>query len=198
MHSVTVHVVDDDAAMRHAIQRLLLLEKFATAVYSSAEDFLDRARTRPGHCLITDLRMPDLTGLDLLSRVISLGLGLKVILLTAYADVPLAVQATKIGAANVLEKPFQAQTLIDAIRSREQAPSSGETSGAVTRRFAELSPRERDVLDRLVLGLQNKLIGYELGISHRTVEIHRANIMKKTGVGSLSELVRVYLTATAA
>lgn len=199
MSKMMVHVVDDDQAMRQALQRLLLLEKFATATYTSAEDFLVRARTRPGHCLITDLRMPNLTGIDLLSRVIDQGLGLKVILLTAYADVPLAVRATKIGAANVLEKPLQARTLIDAITSCEQAPSaSSEKSGAATRGFTELSPREREVLDRLVLGLQNKLIAYELGISHRTVEIHRANIMKKTGVGSLSELVRVYLTATAA
>jgi two-component system, LuxR family, response regulator FixJ len=198
MPNVMVHVVDDDESMRHALQRLLQLEKFDTATYTSAEDFLERARTRPGHCLITDLRMPDMTGIDLLSRVISQGLGLKVILLTAYATVPLAVQATKIGAANVLEKPFQAQALIDAITSCERAPSSSEKSSAVTRRFAELSPREREVLDRLVLGLQNKLIGYELGISHRTVEIHRANIMKKTGVGSLSELIRGYLTAAAA
>lgn len=198
MPKMVVHVVDDDEAIRKALQQLLQLERFETAAYASARDFLERARTRPGDCLVTDLRMPDLTGIDLLSRVIARGLGLKVILLTAYADVPLAVQATKIGAANVLEKPFQAQALIDAIASAERTPRPAGKSSAATSRFEELSPRERDVLERLVLGLQNKLIAYELGISHRTVEIHRANIMKKTGVGSLSELVRAYLTATAA
>ncbi|PPQ36270.1 two component transcriptional regulator, LuxR family [Rhodoblastus acidophilus] len=198
MPKMVVHVVDDDEAIRDALQQLLLLERFEAAVYSSGKDFLERARTRPGDCLVTDLRMPDLSGIDLLSRVVAQGLGLKVILLTGYADVPLAVQATKLGASNVLEKPFQAQELIDAITSSERAPCARERAGATTRRFQELSPREFEVLERLVLGLQNKLIAYELGISHRTVEIHRANIMKKTGVGSLSELVRVYLTATAA
>jgi two-component system, LuxR family, response regulator FixJ len=197
MRDPTIHIVDDDEAMRHALQRLLLLEGFATAVYACAEDFLERAETRPGQCLITDLRMPNLSGLDLLARVVERGLGLKVILLTAHADVPLAVHATKTGAADVLEKPVQAQTLIAAILSCETAPApaAAEKARDAARRFAELTVREREVLERLVFGMQNKLIAFELGISHRTVEIHRANIMKKTGVGSLSELVRIYLAA---
>jgi len=197
MEQLLVHIVEDDEAMREALERLLMLEGFATATYACAEDFLERAETFPGQCLITDLRMPNLSGLDLLSRVTARGLGLKVILLTAHADVPLAVQATKIGAADVLEKPFQAKTLISAIRCSERAPmtAAAEKARDATKRFAELSIREREVLERLVFGMQNKLIAYELGISHRTVEIHRANIMKKTGVASLSELVRVYLAA---
>jgi len=197
-HKPIIHIVDDEAALRQALERLLLLEGFAPVAYASAEEFLARAVTRPGQCLITDLRMPNLSGLDLLSRVVAAGLGLKVILLTAHADVPLAVQATKIGAADVLEKPFEAQTLISAILSSETAPSAGaENSRRASERFSELSAREREVLDRLVFGMQNKLIAYELGISHRTVEIHRANIMKKTGARSLSELVRAYLAAGA-
>ncbi len=198
MPNLVVHIVDDDEALRTALQRVLQLEGFDIKTYESADAFLERAQTAPGQCLLADLRMPGMSGMDLLSEVLARGLGLKVILLTAHADVALAVQATKIGAADVLEKPFQSKALISAIRSAEaaqtQAPNVDEKSDAA-RRFANLSARERDVLDRLVLGLQNKLIAYELGISHRTVEIHRANIMKKTGVSSLSELIRTYIGA---
>ncbi|WP_298355202.1 response regulator [Rhodoblastus sp.] len=198
MTNIFVHIVDDDAALRDALRKLLRIEGFELETYESAEAFLERARTERGQCLIVDLRMPGMSGMDLLSEVMTRGLGLKVILLTAHADVPLAVQATKSGAADILEKPFQAKALVSSILSAKPPRMNSQATSekhAAARRFSELSVRERDVLDRLVLGLQNKIIAHELGISHRTVEIHRANILKKTGVSSLPELVRVYLAA---
>ncbi len=139
--------------------------------------------------------MPEMSGMELLDYVKERGLDLSVILLTGHADVPLAVLATKRGAVDVLEKPFRADVLIATVRNTLAKccvkPAEQREADA---RFASLSAREREVLDRLVLGHQNKIVAYELGISHRTVEIHRARILKKTGTGSLPELIRLYLS----
>ena len=147
--------------------------------------------------------MPEMSGMDLLDHVRDRGLDLSVVLLTGHADVPMAVQATKRGAVDVLEKPFRAEILIATVRNalsqccvksaeRDLAPQ--QIPGQADVRFAALSAREREVLDRLVLGRQNKIVAYELGISHRTVEIHRARILKKTKTASLPELIRLYLS----
>ena len=194
-----IHIVDDDQAIRQSVGQLLVTEGFDVKTYVSADDFVASAPPDIMGCLITDVRMPGMTGTELLALVRDKGFALKVILLTGHADVPMAVMATKKGAVDVIEKPFRADVLIAAVRCAIAEPirpgiGSG-SAGLAMERFAMLTPRETDVLDRLVQGLQNKVIGFELGISHRTVEIHRGRIMRKSGVRSLSELVKLYLTA---
>ena len=200
---MSVHIVDDDEAIRVSVSRLLITEGFAVETHASAMDFIRTFPEASCGCLVTDVRMPEMSGMDLLDYVRDHGLDVNVILLTGHADVPLAVQATKRGAVDVLEKPFRADVLIATVRNAmsqcckrapEQDPVLRQGSRNADARFASLSARERDVLDQLVLGRQNKIVAYELGISHRTVEIHRAKILKKTGTSSLPELIRLYLS----
>jgi two-component system response regulator FixJ len=194
-----IHIVDDDQAIRLSVGQLLVTEGFDVKTYPSADAFIAAAPADIVGCLITDVRMPGMTGIELLNFVRDKGLALNVILLTGHADVPMAVQATKKGAVDVIEKPFRADALIGAVRTAIAEPPRLRIEGGGAReareRFAMLTPREGDVLDRLVQGLQNKVIAYELAISHRTVEIHRGRIMRKSGVRSLSELVKLYLKA---
>ena len=192
-----VHVIDDDDALRDSIQMFLANEGLEVRTYPSADDFLAVLDTAPGGCVVTDVRMPGMSGMDLLAEIARLGVALPVIVVTGHADVPLAVRAMKKGAVDLLEKPFQGEDLIDAVRralevgrdSRRNALSAQEAQA----RLATLTARETEVLDRLVKGQPNKVIAYEMGISPRTVEVHRANVMKKTQAGSLSELVRMFL-----
>jgi two-component system response regulator FixJ len=195
-----IHIVDDDQAIRQSVGQLLVTEGFDVKVYASADAFVAAAPADIAGCLITDVRMPGMTGIELLALVRERALALNVILLTGHADVPMAVQATKKGAVDVIEKPFRADALIGAVRAAMAAPPQppqigGEGAGEARARLASLTAREGDVLDRLVQGLQNKVIAYELGISHRTVEIHRGRIMRKSGARSLSELVKLYIAA---
>ncbi len=196
-----VHIVDDDQGIRRSVAQLLVTEGFDVKTYPSANDFVAEAPPDVAGCLITDVRMPGMSGVELLSYVREHGLALHVILLTAYADVQMAVLATKKGAADVLEKPFRAHTLIEAVRhalaERLQPTVDNEKAREAQARFSALTAREREVMDQVVVGLQNKIIAHELGISHRTVEIHRARIMKKAQVRSFSELVKLYLSAKA-
>ncbi|RBP06438.1 LuxR family two component transcriptional regulator [Roseiarcus fermentans] len=195
--AAVVHVIDDDEALRDSIQMFLANEGLEVRTYPSADDFLAVIETAPAGCVVTDVRMPGMSGMDLLAEIARLGVALPVIVVTGHADVSLAVRAMKKGAVDLLEKPFQGEELIDAVRralevgrdSRQNALGAQEAQA----RLATLTARETEVLDRLVRGQPNKVIAYEMGISPRTVEVHRANVMKKTQAGSLSELVRMFL-----
>src|SRR4030095_14107066 len=167
--------------------------------YESAADFLAVASKAGAGCVITDVRMPGLSGVELLRRLRELKLGIPVILITGHGDVPLAVEAMKIGAMDFLEKPFDDEALLASVRSaldqldRDQKRQAER--GDIEGRLATLSNRERDVLQGLVAGHANKQIAYDLGISPRTIEIYRANLMTKMQAASLSDLVRMALVA---
>jgi two-component system response regulator FixJ len=194
-----VHVIDDDEAMRHSLAFLLESEGIGVRTYESALAFLERAGELEPGCIVTDIRMPGMTGLELVHKLAELGIGHPVIAITGHADVPLAVQAMKAGVADFIEKPFDEEVLLGAIRRGLDTSRESEERGEEKRRTAErieaLSGRERQVLDGLVEGKPNKIIAFDLGISARTVEIYRANVMSKMGAGSLSELVRMAMLA---
>jgi two-component system, LuxR family, response regulator FixJ len=193
----TVHVIDDDEALRDSIRMFLANEGMEVRTYASADAFLTAFDSAAEGCVVTDVRMPGMSGMDLLAEIGRLGLTLPVIVVTGHADVPLAVRAMKKGAVDLLEKPFQGEDLIDAVRRALQVGRDSLQSAVSVQeaqaRLATLTARETEVLDRLVRGQPNKIIAYEMGISPRTVEVHRANVMKKTQAGSLSELVRMFL-----
>jgi two-component system response regulator FixJ len=193
-----VHVVDDDEAMRDSLLFLLDTAGLEGRAYDSALSFLERVEGLERGCIVTDIRMPGMSGLELVGRLAELGVSDPVIVITGHGDVPLAVEAMKAGVADFIEKPFDDRQLLSAVRTA-LARSSGiqaEESGRrqVEERLAGLSQRERQVLDGLVEGKPNKIIAYDLGISARTVEIYRANVMTKMQAKSLSELVRMALT----
>jgi two-component system response regulator FixJ len=196
---VTVHVIDDDEAARHSLAFLLAAAKISVKTYESALAFLDRLAEVKSGCIITDVRMPGMTGIELLHKLKQLGVAVPVIVVTGHADVPLAVEAMKIGAADFLEKPFDDEALLHAVRSACSEQGSKDRHRAeraeIDSRLATLSNRERDVLQGLVRGLANKQIAFDLGISPRTVEIYRANLMTKMQASSLSDLVRMALIA---
>jgi two-component system response regulator FixJ len=195
----TVHIIEDDATVRESIRLLLGAEGFDARTYVSAIDFLGAIEPNETGCVVTDVSLPGMSGVELLTHIMERGLSLPVIVMTGQANVPMAVSAMKLGAFDFMEKPFSSETLVIAVRKA--------LSGAVCRRdadaniqdiqskFASLSVREQEVLEGLIKGKPNKIIAHELGISHRTVEIHRSNLMKKTQAGSLSELVRMSMVA---
>lgn len=196
---VVVHVVDDDEAMRESLRFLFRAAKLPVRTYESAQAFLDKLQDAEAGCLITDVRMPGMSGIDLLKRLRELKSNIPVIVITGHGDVPLAVEAMKFGASDFLEKPFDDDLLLAAVRSAlsvraEDAEHRG-LRAAIEERLAKLSVRERQVLDGLVAGHPNKTIAYDLGISPRTIEIYRANVMTKMEASSLSDLVRMALTA---
>jgi two-component system response regulator FixJ len=199
MASDVVHVVDDDVDVRKSLGFLLATADFAVRLYESATAFLATEPKEVEGCIVTDVRMPGIDGIEFLRQLKSRGLNVPVIVMTGHADVALAVQAMKEGAADFIEKPFDDQVLIDSLRSalnhRSQPVTAHPQSTEIRKNLAALSERERQVLDGLVSGLPNKTIAYDLGISPRTVEIHRANVMSKMGAGSLSHLVRMALIA---
>jgi two-component system response regulator FixJ len=192
-----VHVIDDDEALRDSLTFLLRTADLEVMSHASAAAFLDALPLTGLTCVITDVRMPGLSGIDLLRRVRELGIEVPVIVITGHGDVPLAVEAMRFGAVDFLEKPFDDEILLQSVRSalRQQAGAARRQSerGEIEGRLATLSPRERDVLGGLVAGRANKQIAFELGISPRTVEIYRANLMDKMQAGSLSNLVRMAL-----
>ena len=194
-----VHVVDDDVDVRKSLGFLLATADFAVRLYESATAFLATESKEIDGCIVTDVRMPGIDGIEFLRQLKARGLSVPVIVMTGHADVALAVQAMKEGAVDFIEKPFDDQILIDAIRSaldnRSQVAAAHPQSAEIRKNLAALSERERQVLDGLVSGLPNKTIAYDLGISPRTVEIHRANVMSKMGASSLSHLVRMALIA---
>jgi two-component system, LuxR family, response regulator FixJ len=194
-----VHVIDDDDAMRESLAFLFKSAKVPVQTYDSATAFLDRAPQLAGGCIVTDVRMPGLSGIDLLKRLRELKITVPVIVITGHGDVPLAVDAMKYGASDFLEKPFDDDILLVAVQtalSRQATDHEHEAQRAeIERRLALLSPRERQVLDGLIAGHANKVIAFDLGISPRTIEIYRANVMTKMEAASLSDLVRMALTA---
>jgi two-component system, LuxR family, response regulator FixJ len=194
-----VHVIDDDQAMRESLAFLLGTVGLEVQTYESAVAFLKVAHEIKAGCVITDVRMPELSGVDLLRRLRELKLGIPVIVITGHGDVPLAVEAMKIGALDFLEKPFDDEVLLASVRSAlnqlDQDQKRRAERGEIEARLASLSNRERDVLDGLVAGHANKQIAYDLGISPRTIEIYRANLMTKMQAASLSDLVRMALVA---
>ncbi len=196
---VIVHVIDDDEASRESLAFLLRTANVAVATYASATVFLDQIAGAGASCIVTDVRMPGMSGIDLLRRLKELKIDAPVIVITGHGDIALAVEAMKIGAADFLEKPFDDDVLLASVRSALRQRGADEKRNAerteIEGRLAALSNRERDVLSGLVAGRANKQIAYDLGISPRTVEIYRANLMNKMQAGSLSELVRMALVA---
>ena len=194
-----IYVIDDDDAVRQSLEFLLKTAGYAVTGFESAKAFLEvLPRLRSG-CIITDVRMPEITGIDLLKKVKDLKPGLPVIIITGHGEIALAVEAMKIGAVDFLEKPFDDDQLLVAIKSTlsqgaDQAERNAELS-EIHDKLAVLSNRERQVLDGLVAGSANKTIAFDLGISPRTVEIYRANLMTKMAANSLSDLVRMAMMA---
>ena len=194
-----VHVIDDDEAVRESLIFLLRTAGLEVKGHVSATDFLEVLTTVELGCIISDVRMPGISGIDLLRRLKELNIAVPVIVMTGHGDVPLAVEAMKFGAVDFLEKPFDDEVLLTSVRLALQE-RVGETKRQAERevidsRLGALSPRERDVFGGLVAGKANKQIAFDLGISPRTVEIYRANLMGKMRAGSLSDLVRIALVA---
>ena len=195
----TIYVIDDDEAVRQSIEFLLKTAGIEVRSFESAKAFLDVLPEITGGCVVTDVRMPDITGIDLLRRVREVKPELPVIVITGHGDVPLAVEAMKLGAADFLEKPFDDDLLIASARSAlHQVADTTKRNAEVAEihdKLARLSNRERQVLEGLVAGNANKTIAFDLGISPRTVEIYRANLMTKMAANSLSDLVRMAMVA---
>jgi two-component system response regulator FixJ len=199
MPNAFVHVIDDDDAVRDSLAFLLETDGLPVRTYDSAEAFLATLGEGKAGCVITDVRMPGMSGLDLVRRLRDLEAGIPVVMITGHADVPMAVEAMKAGVVDFIEKPFDDELLLGVVRRAVEASGRAEEQLAaraeVLNRLAELTAREREVFDRLVQGGANKVIAADLGISPRTVEIYRANVMSKMGARNLSDLVRMGLTA---
>ena len=193
----TIHVVDDDKAMRDSVVALLEDAGYRTAAHASAEEFLKQASALEPGCVVSDVRMPGMDGLALLRKLRADGIALPLVLITGHGDVPLAVAAMKAGAVDFLEKPFDVQALLDAIEAglRLQAGIKPEGTDRIEarERLKALTPRELEVLEHLVSGETNKEAAVKLGVSHRTVEFHRAHILEKTSAKGLPDLVRLWL-----
>jgi two-component system, LuxR family, response regulator FixJ len=190
-----VYVIDDDEAMRDSLDFLLGAADFQVTLFESALDFLDALPALDFGCVVSDVRMPGIDGIELLKRLKAGGSLFPVVIMTGHGDVPLAVEAMKLGAVEFLEKPFEDDRLIGmieaALRRAEPGVKNEAATLAVQSRIASLSPRERQVMDGLIAGLSNKLIAREYDISPRTIEVYRANVMTKMQAASLSELVRL-------
>src|SRR5262245_60686410 len=195
----TVHVVDDEEPVRKSLAFLLATAGFTVRLHESATAFLAAAASIRDGCLVTDLRMPDMSGVDLLRQLQARKIRLPALVITGHGDVPMAVEAMKAGALDFIEKPFDDDVLIAAIKraatTLDAGPAIREDVGAIHARLALLTERERQVLSGVVAGLPNKSIAYDLEISPRTVEVHRASVMSKMQAKSLPELVRMVLAA---
>lgn len=195
----TVFIVDDDQAIRHAMALLMRSVGLDYEIYHSADDFLAVfSDDKPG-CLVLDIRMPGLGGLELQDKLIEKGSSLPIIFITGHGDVPMAVEAMQKGAVDFIQKPFRDQELLDrigeALKTDQERRTEREEHAEVRSLFNKLTKREREVLDLVVTGKPNKVIAYELGVSQRTVEIHRARVMEKMQARSLADLVRMHMAA---
>ena len=194
-----VYVIDDDAAMRDSLNFLLDSSGFGVTLFDNAQAFLDALPGLAFGCVVSDVRMPGLDGIELLKRMKAQASPFPILIMTGHGDVPLAVEAMKLGAVDFLEKPFdddRLTTMIEtAIHQAEPAAKNDAISQDIAARVASLSPRERQVMEGLIAGLSNKLIARDYDISPRTIEVYRANVMTKMQAGSLSELVRLAMRA---
>jgi two-component system response regulator FixJ len=206
-----VFVVDDDAAARESLVMLLNLAGFSVVSYDSAKRFLAEAQPSARDCLIADIRMPEMDGMELQQELIRRKSPLPVVIVTGHGDVPLAVQAMKAGAVDFLEKPFARSPLLSAVRRapllsavrralerNSQAAVSDVAEDVIGERLSLLTDREREVYDGVVAGKQNKIIAFELGASPRTIEIHRARVMQKMQARNLQDLVRMAIAVASA
>ena len=200
-----IYIVDDDEAVRDSLQILTESYDYETETFESGTAFLEAVERIGSGCVLLDVRMPDIDGLEIQARLAQANPRLAVIIITGHGDVPMAVKAMKAGAFDFIEKPFTDDVLMESLgrasahskhlaQAQDNAGSS-EVNNEVLGRIEELTPRERDVLDQLIIGRPNKIIAYELGISPRTVEVHRARVMEKMQAKSLSHLVRMALAA---
>jgi two-component system response regulator FixJ len=199
MSEPVVHLIDDDEAVRTSLSFLLEMRDLPSHTYASAMEFLKVAGGVSSGVIVTDVRMPEMSGLELVRRLRDRGVHLPVIVITGHGDLPLAVEAMRAGVRDFIEKPFDEDLLVGAIRAALDSTAANHAPDAERRRFEQLletlSGRERDVLRGVVAGKMNKVIAYELGISPRTVEVYRANVMAKTNAKTLSDLVRIALLA---
>jgi two-component system response regulator FixJ len=198
-HRRKVYVIDDAEAMRDSLNFLLSSANFNVTLYQSAQNFIDSVSSLDFGCVVSDVRMPGLDGIELLKRLKAVRCMFPVIIMTGHGDVALAVEAMKLGAVDFLEKPFEDDRLIGMIETaiKQAEPDARSEAAAldIASRIATLSPRERQVMDGLIAGLSNKLIAREYDISPRTIEVYRANVMTKMQAASLSELVRLSMRA---
>jgi len=196
-----IYVIDDDEAMRHSLEFLLSAADFDVALFDHAQAFLDALPGLEFGCVVSDVRMPGIDGIEMLRRLKGLACRFPVVMMTGHGDIPLAVDAMKLGAVDFLEKPFDDDRLIGmidaALKRAEPEAKQDALTQEIAARVATLSPRERQVMDGLVAGLSNKSIAREYDISPRTIEVYRANVMTKMQAGSLSELVRLAMRAGA-
>jgi two-component system response regulator FixJ len=194
-----VYVIDDDEAMRDSLSFLLDSANFNVTLFETALRFLEVLPSLEFGCVVSDVRMPGLDGIELLKRMKAGQSRFPIVIMTGHGDVPLAVEAMKLGAVDFLEKPFEDDRLIGmieaAIRQAEPSLKSEALTHDIAARVASLSPRERQVMDGLIAGLSNKLIARDYDISPRTIEVYRANVMTKMQANSLSELVRLAMRA---
>ena len=195
----TVYIVDDDQAIRHAMELLMRSVGLDYEIFHSGDDFLEGYSNERAGCLVLDIRMPGLGGLELQEKLNELGSTLPVIFITGHGDVPMAVEAMQKGAVDFIQKPFRDQELLDRIREAlatdEERREEQQQHAEVVERLNRLTNREREVFDLVVTGKPNKVIAYELGVSQRTVEIHRARVMEKMQARSLADLVKMHMTA---
>jgi two-component system response regulator FixJ len=200
MHEPVVHVVDDDEDAREALAFMLAAGDFQVRTYASALVFLDALPSAEPGYVISDIRMPDMTGLEMAQRLKTLGSGFPIIIITGHGDIPMAVEAMRVGVVDFLEKPFSEERVFAALdrAAKAQASESESPDAEVRARVNLLSDRERQVLNRVVSGQPNKIIARELGISPRTVEIYRAKLMTKMQADSLASLVRMALAVEGA
>lgn len=194
---VTVFVVDDDEAMRNSVYWLLDSVSLAVKMFASANDFLASYDPDEAGCLLLDVRMPGMSGMELLEQFVSRGIRLPVIMITGHGDVPMAVRALQHGAYDFIQKPFNGQELLDRVHAALKLDGENRQrysqADAWRSHFAALTAREREIMELVVHGDSSKVIGRKLGISSRTVDIHRANVMKKLNVRTIAELVQARL-----
>lgn len=198
-NEATVIVVDDHEAVRDSLDALLSAAGYRVRTYGLGQDFISAFEPSLQGCLLLDLRLPDMDGIEVQEKLAAMGSRLRTVIISGHGDVPLAVKAMKAGAVDFIEKPYTEATILECVRDNlvvgEEAGSEAAAKLEIVRRLSDLTPREREVLESLVSGQPNKLIAYHLNISPRTVEIHRARVMSKMQAMSLSHLVRMALAA---
>jgi two-component system, LuxR family, response regulator FixJ len=191
----TIFVIDDDASVRKSLARLLDSAGFSTESFASADEFLKRERFEGIGCIILDVRMPGLSGMDLQEELNKADYGMPIIFVTGHGDIPMSVQAMKKGAVDFLPKPFDEDQLLDALRKaiEKDMQAKAERAGArdILGRMEQLTPREYEILQYLITGMLNKQIAFKLGIAEKTVKIHRSRVFEKLGTRSVAELVRM-------